>query len=212
MLAEGPLWLQEWSVSRSNAAPQKSRLDQNGAFPGLGPRPDYLRDLPRRDHVEEALKAFETSWSEQLERQIRSALEFMPADQYDIWIKVGMALRSLGWDRSDGSSIGFELWDEWSATCREKYSLAVLETKWPTFNVSYAGQHVTIGTIFHLARQRGWTVSNRPNDQQNEATGDANGGASGSGRPMRRRPGAVVPMTRGREAVVPMTQGRRAMN
>ena len=175
------MWLQEWSMSRSNAAPQKSRPDQNGAFPGLGPRPDYLRDLPRRDHVEVALKAFETTWSEQLEKQIRSALKFIPADQYDIWIKVGMALKSLGWDRSDGTSIGFEVWDEWSATCREKYSLEVLEAKWPTFNVSYTGQHVTIGTIFHLARQRGWTASNQPNDQQNGATNDANGGASGSG-------------------------------
>jgi hypothetical protein len=119
VLAEAPLWLQEWSMRRNNAAPLRSRPDQNGAFPGLGPLPDYLH-LPRNDHVEEALKA-ETSWSEQLEKQIRSALKSIPADQYDIWIKVGMALKSLGWDRSDGTSMGFELWDGWSATCREKY-------------------------------------------------------------------------------------------
>ena len=136
MLAEAPLWLQEWSMSRNNAAAPRSRSDQNGAFLGLGPLPDYLRDWPRCDHVEEALKAIETTWSEQLERQIRSALKSIPADQYDIWIKVGMALKSLGWDRGDGTSIGFDLWDEWSATCREKYSLAVLEAKWPTFTVS----------------------------------------------------------------------------
>jgi hypothetical protein len=203
MLAEPPLWLQEWSRSRNNAAPRRSRPDQNAAFLGRGPRPDYLRDLPRGDHVEEALKAFKATWSQQLERQIQTALKFIPADQYDIWIKVDMALKSLDWDRGDGTSIGFELWDEWSATCREKYSLAMLEMKWPTFNVSFEGQHVTIGTIFYLARQRGWIVSNQPNDQHKVKHVVV---------PMAVRRGVVVPMTQGKEAVTPMMRRRGAMN
>jgi Primase C terminal 2 (PriCT-2) len=169
MLAEAPLWLQDWARNRNDVPSPSSRPKQYTDLLRLGPLPDYLRDLPRCDGVEEVLKSFETTWSEELERHIRSALECIPANEYNVWIKVGMALKSLGWDRGDGTSIGFELWDEWSATCLDKYSLAVLEAKWLTFNVSYAGQHVTVGTIFHLARQRGWTVGNQSNDQQNEA-------------------------------------------
>ena len=40
--------------------------------------------------------------------QIREALNFIPADDRDLWLRIGMAIKSeLG-------ETGFELWDAWS--------------------------------------------------------------------------------------------------
>ena len=66
-----------------------------------------------------------------------------------------MALHGLGWDRSDGTSIGFDIWDQWSQTCPEKYALGVCEAKWRSFDRSARGE-LTLGTIYHLAQRSGW--------------------------------------------------------
>jgi hypothetical protein len=66
-----------------------------------------------------------------------------------------MVLQSLGWDRSDGTSIAFDIWDSWSQTCPEKYALGACEAKWQSFNRSGRGE-MTLGTIYHLARLAGW--------------------------------------------------------
>ncbi|MGH7784312.1 MAG: phage/plasmid primase, P4 family, partial [Candidatus Binatia bacterium] len=79
----------------------------------------------------------------------------MPASDYEIWIRIGMALHQLQWHRSDGTSIGFDLWVEYSVRCPEKYSLDVLEQKWETFKRA-DGPIVTIRSIFHMAQQYGW--------------------------------------------------------
>ena len=62
-----------------------------------------------------------------------------------------MALKDLDWDRSDGTSIGFELWDGWCSQS-EHHNPAGLEAKWRSFRRS----GVSIGTIYHLAQKHGW--------------------------------------------------------
>ena len=66
-----------------------------------------------------------------------------------------MALHGLGWDRSDGTSIAFDIWDSWSQTCPEKYALGACEGKWRSFYRSARGE-LTLGTIYHLAKLAGW--------------------------------------------------------
>ena len=75
-------------------------------------------------------------------------LGYIPADDYDVWLTVGMALRHEGY--------GWEVWDEWSRSS-PKYQEGVCERKWKSFNENNAGEPATGGTIDHLARQHGWT-------------------------------------------------------
>ncbi len=62
-----------------------------------------------------------------------------------------MALKDLGWEGND-ADLGFTIWDQWSQTCPEKYALHACETKWNSFKRS----GVSVGTVYHLARQHGW--------------------------------------------------------
>lgn len=64
------------------------------------------------------------------------------ADDYDDWMKVGMALAELG-------DMGFDLWDEWSQQS-DKYRNGVTEQKWPTFK---PGVGVTLASLHHWAQQ-----------------------------------------------------------
>lgn len=67
-----------------------------------------------------------------------------------------MALQALGWERSNGTDLGFVLWDQWSQLCPDKYSLAGCEDKWKTFGRSPNRVSVTVASIYHMARQHGW--------------------------------------------------------
>jgi hypothetical protein len=75
----------------------------------------------------------------------------------------------LEWERNDGTSIGFEIWDDWSATCPTKYDRAALEEKWRSFNgPSYNGRRITTASIFHMASERGWTGGDAPDVHNRE--------------------------------------------
>lgn len=75
----------------------------------------------------------------------REALRWIPADDYDTWLRIGMALHDTGnpWAR--------DVWDQWSATS-PKYAPDVQEQKWRSFK----GQGVTLGSLFALAQSAGW--------------------------------------------------------
>lgn len=75
-------------------------------------------------------------------------LAYIPADDYNVWLTVGMALRHEGY--------GWEVWDEWSRSSA-KYTEGVCERKWRSFNENNAGEPATGGTIDHLARLGGWS-------------------------------------------------------
>jgi Primase C terminal 2 (PriCT-2)/RepB DNA-primase from phage plasmid len=92
---------------------------------------------------------------------VRSALNWlaeMPAetgeaivDDRNLWFRFGAAIK-----REYGDD-GFEIWDTWSQKS-PKYDAANSLYVWKSIDLgSYSGTPVTLGTIFHLARQHGWT-------------------------------------------------------
>ena len=80
------------------------------------------------------------------------------ADDYDDWVKVGMALHSVG---DDGL---LQDWIHWSAVSG-KFEPGVCEAKWRSFNGSGG---VGLGTLFHLADppQRTSPAAQPPRQQQ----------------------------------------------
>lgn len=75
--------------------------------------------------------------------EIAQALKKIDANEYETWIKVGLALRSLD---ANGA---YELWDEWSKTA-SNYDADNFK-RWQSFkNVS----SINIETIFYLANQK----------------------------------------------------------
>ena len=77
--------------------------------------------------------------------QAAHALRCIPADDYDVWIRMGMAIKQHFGER------GFDLWDEWSATSG-KYSGAEMGRKWASFR----RDDITLGSLYHLAREHGY--------------------------------------------------------
>jgi len=76
---------------------------------------------------------------------IWSALNFIPADDREIWVKIGMALKAeLGAE-------GFSLWDGWSQSA-DSYSARAARDVWR----SIKGGSIGIGTLFHVAKKNGW--------------------------------------------------------
>jgi predicted P-loop ATPase len=75
-------------------------------------------------------------------RDYLAAIPPADADDYDTWVKVGMALHSVG----DDSLLTD--WTNWSATSG-KFEPGVCEAKWRTFNAAAGG--VSLGTLAHLA-------------------------------------------------------------
>jgi putative DNA primase/helicase len=122
-----------------------------------GPIPQYLRRLPPRERLSEraTVGMDHWEWSPELEARVCRALTFIPAIDRDIWLRVGMALHS------SGAPNAYEIWDGWSRTVLkthpEKYSEADQLRIWKSFDRPHDGRSISLGTIFHLARERGWT-------------------------------------------------------
>ncbi|MFO1320316.1 MAG: PriCT-2 domain-containing protein [Burkholderiales bacterium] len=78
--------------------------------------------------------------------RIRAALECIPAEARDLWLRIGMALKSgLGDD-------GFPLWDQWS---RRSQSYRENDARSVWRSISPDGG-VTLGTLFFEARRHGF--------------------------------------------------------
>ena len=66
-------------------------------------------------------------------------------DDYDQWLKVGLALAGLGSD-------GLAIWDDWSRQS-PKYEEGCCVAKWS----SIAPDHgLTLGSLYHWAKAEGW--------------------------------------------------------
>lgn len=145
-LAELPDWLMP-EITGLAVAPRTSSIGH------LGPLPKYLETVQIQQDVGRALSEnLKAAYSLAEHARLESALKATSANGYYDWVSVGMALKDLGWERSDGTDLGFVIWDQWSQTCPEKYALHACETKWASFKRS----GVSIGTVYHLARQHGW--------------------------------------------------------
>ncbi len=78
--------------------------------------------------------------------RIGTALNFVPADDRETWLRMGMAIKSKLGDS------GFDLWDGWSQQA-ESYKNGDVRDVWRSIK---PGGGVTIGTLFHEAKASGW--------------------------------------------------------
>lgn len=93
--------------------------------------------------------------------KVRSALHLLP-DDYDTWIRAGMALHHEG----GGSAQAFGLWAEWSQSFASvdparTSTTDELRAKWRSFGRG-GGAPVTLATVYRLATDRGWVPPTPP--------------------------------------------------
>lgn len=106
------------------------------------------------DRIIPADTEIDASWDD-----IKSALSAIPPDiDRDNWIAIGMALHWAGSQRGELDA-AFDLWDSWSAGSEGSPAMKYrgpedLMTSWPGFRQENGR---TLGTLFHLAREHGWT-------------------------------------------------------
>ena len=89
------------------------------------------------------------------EEEIESALKYVDANRYDVWIRIGHILKHTLGDQ------GLPLWTEWSRTAPSKFkSEDDCRLKWDGFKPrGDAG----IGSLFYMAQKGGW---NGPTDPE----------------------------------------------
>jgi hypothetical protein len=81
------------------------------------------------------------------ENEVREALKFVAADDYEIWIKFGLAIKNnLG-------TAAFDIWDEWAKSSSKYDSYEQSVEAWDGLEPDGS---LTIGTVFQLAKDRGW--------------------------------------------------------
>jgi hypothetical protein len=153
-LAEAPPRFLDWTRNRNGIA-----RPIGDKMAGLGELPAHLKNRTNLDPpISVRLdKSLTPVWLPAEQARLESALEAIDLKTcgYDDFLKIGFALHSLNWDRPDGTSVGFDLWDRWCSKS-EHYNLAGLEDKWKSFGRSTRAG-VTIGTVLHMARERGWS-------------------------------------------------------
>jgi len=80
------------------------------------------------------------------EALLRDALQWVSSDDYDTWVRFGLALRH--WDEARGRAA----WDAWSASSA-KFDPAAQDRTWESLEPR---GDVTLGSIYHEAVQWGW--------------------------------------------------------
>ena len=96
--------------------------------------------VPNREHSPASTQ--QTNYQRLAE--IQDALTCINAQPHDDWVRVGMALYSLGND-------GLHLWDAWSRNAAN-YDPKEIPKRWKSFE----GASVGIETVFYMAAQHGW--------------------------------------------------------
>lgn len=148
--------------------PKQDQLDDNAHgnlvwLPGWGQAPDrnlYHKGQPLTDHVPVYTlthKAQARTRSESTvntsgirEKDVKAWLACLDPDDYDLWLKVGMALHS--WTKNGGGD-GLGLWLLWSKGS-EKFEAGACEGKWDTFRREDGG--VTVASLRYWAKTAGW--------------------------------------------------------
>lgn len=123
-------------IVAENTGSPYSRLDILRAFPAIPAETSRAVRSAASAHAETA--------DERTVADLRSALRSLRADEYQDWVRVGLALKSLG-------DVGRGLWLDWSATS-PKFDSAGASAKWETFQPSGIGYRA----VFESAQQAGW--------------------------------------------------------
>jgi putative DNA primase/helicase len=108
------------------------------------PENSFVREIALKDVTEETIK------------NIRDAALSLPEDyveEYDEWIKVGKALKSL--DQAGYGDEAADIWHEFSAKS-DRYNDLEAEEKWKTFRPT----KITYKSIFTWAQNNGWINPN----------------------------------------------------
>lgn len=152
-----PAWLKELAESYEN----EQVTDEN--FVGLlaADFPAYLQPIQRDSRssslVARVLRLDIPEQTPELMADIESALAAIPAScDRKTWLAICCALKSLPWERSDGTSISFDFFDGWSASYPPKYGAWDTEKTWNSFKDDRPGRKIAIGTLFALAKSYGW--------------------------------------------------------
>ena len=107
--------------------------------------------------------AASAAWSLTEDARVRSALSTIPAnekvlkeklgDSHGAFVRIGMAIERLGWGER-----GFAIWRDWCSQAGTEFDEKGLRTQWKSFqrNNGRRENPVTIGTVFHYAKQFGW--------------------------------------------------------
>ena len=151
--APTPEWFMQWLDSTTVTAVSSDLAAR---------MPEYLKS--RKLNPEYKQKQEDIGKSSKLEsapqsqyeiKRLTSALAAIPANcDRDTWLHCGMALHSLGWESSDGTDQGYELWRAWSETGGDKFQgLFDLETRWRSFGRRGG---VGLGTLYKIAQDHGW--------------------------------------------------------
>lgn len=131
----------------------------------LAPLPAGLID--ERKIEPQSIRPLPTSTPEQWRRdrqRVADALAWLEPDDYDRWIRFGMALHFA----SGGSDDGFALWHEWSAggvtgALPANYGGIVdCQYRWASFSADgVKGRPVSLGSVFAEAKAAGWAPPQR---------------------------------------------------
>jgi hypothetical protein len=105
-------------------------------------------------------KSGKPDWSLKEDLKLRTALAAIPPDEkiltekfgdsHEVFVNIGRALERLGWgDR------GKAIWRDWCIGCPGKFDEKGLDLQWKSFgqNRDKADKPITVGTIFHYAKQ-----------------------------------------------------------
>lgn len=101
------------------------------------------------DENDTALLEYKRPLENLTEDQLREILQWVPgADDYEQWLKVGMALHH----QFDGNEEGLHLWHEWSENAHN-YDPDVLERKWNSFHDDMGRNITTAASLIKLAKE-----------------------------------------------------------
>lgn len=110
-------------------------------------------DFDKEDQRDERKQEPKPEWTEHEEARVRAALKFIPADDRQIWLHVGMALHWTGWGDKART-----IWGEWSKTAPDKFDENDQAKTWRGFR-SQRDRAKTLATVFALAIENGWDFS-----------------------------------------------------
>lgn len=113
----------------------------DGVIPS--PLPDWLRNLAHPPQPVQAEAGIRHVTDQQV-AELRDALASFPSDDRDLWVRVGLALHSIGQQ-------GFDLWDEWSKKSH-KYDPVDSMRVWRSFKPG----SINYETVFFIAQEHGW--------------------------------------------------------
>lgn len=98
---------------------------------------------------DQALLAFKAPLDNITVEQLREVLKWVPGnEEYDDWLKVGMALHH----QFDGDEDGLALWHEWSEGA-SNYDADTLERKWNSFADEIGRNVTTVATLLKKAKE-----------------------------------------------------------